>query len=129
MIISALCHHGQPIIHPSDEAKLRDFYLAMEGKTVWLSIEDRKPPRSLGQNAFYWRLLTTIGNETGDTPEELHEHFKEELLPRFYMKLSDREVPIEKSTTRLTSAEFTKYLEKVIALAATHYNVIIPDYE
>lgn len=127
MIISALVHNGSPIIE--DQTTLDNYYLSLEGKTIWITINERRPPRSGDQNRKYWKILEIICDHTGDTPEELHKQFKQELLPRVYTKENGKEIVLRKSTTRLTTKEFTQYLDKVIAMAAQHYGVIIEDID
>jgi hypothetical protein len=125
MILSFLVHNGEPILDPRDEEKIRRFYLSMEGKRVWLTLDEHKPPRSLLQNNFYWQVLNIISAHSGDTPEELHAIFKSELLPRVYTKQNGEEYELKKSTRRLTSKEMSQYLDGVLRLAAERYELVI----
>jgi len=47
-------------------------------------IHERKKDRSLEQNALYWKWLTVIGAELGESKEALHEHYKEKFLINIY---------------------------------------------
>jgi len=47
-------------------------------------IREHKKDRSAEQNALYWQWLTIIGNELGETKEEVHEHYKDKFLVNIY---------------------------------------------
>ena len=45
-----------------------------------VTIQAHKRNRSLEQNAYYWSILTIIGNDLGMTKDEMHEVYKEKFL-------------------------------------------------
>jgi hypothetical protein len=104
------------------------FYKLAEGKRV--EIEILEGHRSLSQNALYWVYLEVICEETGnESAEDLHEYFKQKLLPRRIAKIKGRsgEYDVEKitSTTSLTKSQFSEYMEKIERLTG----VAIPDMQ
>ena len=100
---------------------------SQNGKTIWLMVDDRRPPRTILQNNYLWVLYDYISNHTGSTSEEVHMEMRQ-YLPRFYTK-DDKgnEREIEKSTTRLTTTEFNKYIAEVKAWAAREYGLTLPE--
>ncbi len=127
MILSALIKDGKPDFHPKDKEELNKFLQSMEGKKLWFMIDENRPPRSLGQNSRYWKILTLIGDEIGDDPESIHESMKDQFLPKMWKLDEDgREVELEKSTTRLTTKEFSLYNKRVEAWAATFHGITVP---
>jgi len=85
-----------------------------EDTEMQITVGKKKYIRNLGQNAYYWGvLLDTIADETGHTPEELHEIYKKMFIPRRFVKYGDEEVEILKSTTKLTVGEFVEYINKI----------------
>ena len=93
----------------------------LEGQRIQLTIQKERHARSLSQNSLYWLFLTFIGQELGYDTEELHSTFKA-------MFLTDRskEFPIVRSTAKLSTAEFTDYLDKITRKVA-EMGVVLPD--
>lgn len=123
--ISAQVINGKPLLDPQTRQKTNDFYRAREGKTVYIYVSEKRLPRSVVQNNYYWKCLGIVADETGDTAEYWHGFFKNELLPRYF---DDQGNEVEKSTTRLSTKEFTKYMEGVIRICA-EYNIVLPEPE
>ena len=106
-------------------SRWREFKKENEGK--WLRIEKPKSLRSTRQNSFYWSYLEIISHETGNLAEDLHEFFREKLLPKKFVvihgKKGDYEIEKRKSTTELSKLEFGEYLDKICAMTG----VELPD--
>ncbi len=85
-----------------------------EGEDVIVTIEELKNKRTLEQNAYYWgAVLPAILDEyPGHTPEELHTYFKK-FLPTKFITVFGKEIAVEKSTTKLSTKEFSEYIEKI----------------
>jgi hypothetical protein len=49
-----------------------------------IDIREHKKDRSVEQNALYWKWLTVIGNDLGETKEDLHERYKDKFLVHIY---------------------------------------------
>lgn len=81
---------------------------ALEGDEVEVIIRRKKDPHSLPQRRLYWHYLRQIGDWIGQSPEELHDTFKD-------LFLTDKtgEVPVIKSTMDLSKEEFQEYIEKI----------------
>ena len=47
-------------------------------------IHNYKKDRSVEQNRLYWQWLTIIGNELGESKEEIHERYKDKFLVNIY---------------------------------------------
>jgi hypothetical protein len=47
-------------------------------------IREHKKNRSLEQNAFYWEILTIIGNALGESKEAVAERYKDKFLVQIY---------------------------------------------
>lgn len=89
-----------------------------EGALVWLTVSEKKKPRSLSQNDYYWAYLRIIEAETGDFAEDLHEFFKRKFLPPRFVNVMGNEVKLPNSTTRLTTDEFSEYISKIERLTS-----------
>ncbi|UYN95904.1 MAG: hypothetical protein KIT25_02875 [Enhydrobacter sp.] len=89
-----------------------------EGAKVWVTVTDKAPSRSDGQNRLYWLYLTLIEEETGNDRDVLHEHFKQQYLklpPRIVYTAQGeaKEVQLYRSTTTLSKAAFSEYMQKI----------------
>lgn len=107
--------NGRPVINQFER------YLAglKEGTRFSVSVEKWKNKRSMKQNAYYWAALTTISEHTGHTPQELHEIFKRMFLPPQFIQYKGEKIKVPGSTTKLSSAEFAEYIERIGAEAAS----------
>jgi len=90
-----------------------------------IRIEKHKKDRTKAQNSLLWLWLGIISNDTGESPENLHEIFKLKFLGTEKIQSLGYNIEIPKSTTRLTTQEFTDYLDKIEALAMS-INIRLP---
>lgn len=81
----------------------------LEGKEISIKVSRKRKVRSIKQNAYYWVVLTFIGNELGYEADDLHITFK-----NMFLIDHSKSLPVPKSTTKLNSLEFTEYLDKII---------------
>ena len=85
---------------------------------VWdIRIEKYKKDRTTSQNKLMWLWLGIISNDTGESPENLHNIFKLRFLGTEKIQSMGYSIEIPKSTTKLTTQEFTDYLDKIEGLA------------
>lgn len=93
----------------------------LNGKQIEIVLRRHKEKRSNGQNALYWATyIPAFAEYSGHTPEEMHDAFKMMFLRREGGKFDT-----VRSTTSLSTDEFTEYLAKIELLAAEH-GVFIP---
>lgn len=94
---------------------------AQAGKPLAVTVEEHKAKRSGSQNRMYWLLLTDIAancwiDGRQYSKEAWHAHFAGEFIGWEELP-GGRRSPI--STTTLSVAEFTAYIERIQAYAAT----------
>jgi len=106
-------------------ARWHDFCNNNIGKLV--RIDKPNKSRTMPQNRYYWFYLRLVAQDTGNTEEDLHAFFRQKLLPKRYIKIVGKkgtyEVEDYKSTTKLTKAEFSEYLDRICAMTG----VPLPD--
>ncbi len=85
-------------------------------------LEQKKPQRSRDQNAMYWALLSIIGDHTGMNRNEVHNAMRGMFLGFVQSAVG----PIPRSTTKLTRAEMSEYMEAIAMFAATELNLRVP---
>ena len=91
-----------------------------------VTINRIKSHRTIPQNKLYRLWLKLIAEETGHTEDELHAYFKANLLEKQYKVVFNEQVEIEASTTRLSTKEFTTFLDKIYLFASETLGMIVP---
>ena len=94
-------------------------------KNDWVEIKIIKwrSKRSLDQNAYYWGVVIDILHKhLGYTKDEMHS-----ALKYLFLKEEKNGLTIIKSTAKLNTKEFSKYVEKVKDWASQKMGVFIPD--
>lgn len=101
-------------VHWDDADGLKAWVAAHEGRRVALTLVEET--RSTAQNRYYQGVVVPMLAEvTGYQPGEMHDVLKLEFLPYGHV-----------STTDLTPAEFTAYVERICQWAAEHLDCVIP---
>lgn len=85
-----------------------------------VTIETVDKERTMEQNRFYWAVLNEIAEETGNSNEDLHQHFR----ARFLQDKSVQPARI-KSTTELSVREFIRYIDQIVEFVGTHLGISV----
>lgn len=103
-----------------EEAKQRAIDYIQSLKGVWdIQIVQHKKSRSVAQNKLMWLWLGILSTETGNTPDDLHEILKVKFLGVETRMIMGTEIAIAKSTAKLSTKEFTAYLDRIEVLASS----------
>jgi len=96
---------------------------SLAGEQIELILRKHKSRRSNSQNSWYWGcIVPLLAEHCGYDAEEMHEALKHKFL-RIH---DDSELPTVRSSAKLTTAEFTEYVEKCRRLGA-ELGVYIPN--
>lgn len=135
------------INHHSFYAKLRDGKIVFDNRKIFdktlaqyedgkiiVEVRREKNKRTLDQNAYYWGVvLKTISIDTGHTEQELHDVLKayipKKTMPFIKKDGSTINVSVPRSTTELSTGEFSEYIERIRAKFAMEFGIIIPEAE
>lgn len=102
--------------------RYEQYALSLEGKRIEIVLRKEKSKRSNNQNSYYWGVVCKIlGDYFGYSEDEMHEALKMKFL-----RTGACDLETVKSTTKLNTAEFEEFLEKVRRWAAIDYGVNIP---
>lgn len=118
------------IITPQDkEVVKRAIDQLKEGVRFDVKIIRHRPKRSVPQNNTYWMWIGCIHNETGEDQDTIHEVLKAMFLGRESREALGMSIEQSRSTAKLSTAEFTAYMDKVQAWAATELAIRLPNPE
>lgn len=120
-------------LNAEDRRGFLDAMRAFRGEPFLVKVGPIQRGRSLNQNRYYWGVvLALLSEHTGHTPMELHEYFKARYNSDVLM-LVNRETgeivderTIAKTTTTMSTEQFTAYLEQIIQCAAELGCVVPP---
>lgn len=109
----------------NDLIRQRAIEAVKSAKQGWV-ISIQPANRTIAQNSFYWATLTAISeqiqpNKKIHDPDIWHSYFKAKFLPGRMIELPNGQVvEQEPTTTGLTKAQFSDYVEQVFAWATNH---------
>jgi hypothetical protein len=92
-----------------------------------VTIEKKSKHRSTQQNRWWWSCITILSNHLGYSKDQMHEICKYKFLKRELVDEKTGEVfEYLKSTTDLTTTEFSVLIESLIQWSAETFNCVLP---
>ena len=91
-----------------------------------LVVKKKDTKRTSQQNRLYRRWLTIIEEATGQDADMLHEFFKNKFLDIPTEQIFGEDVKKNITTTKLSTIEFTNYLDKINAFVSTELGIRLP---
>ena len=110
----------------NNKRKFDDSLIKFEGKEVEIRIRERSSNRSREQNSLYWKWVDIMAKEIGYTKEEMHTLIKYKFLKRNVVDDDGVEQEIIKSTTTLTSKEFSLFMNELLYWSNSTFNINLP---
>jgi len=98
----------------------------LEGKEIEIRLRERSANRSKEQNSLYWIWIDILSKEIGYTKEEMHTLIKYKFLKRNIVDDNGVESETIKSTTTLTTKEFTAFMDEVLFWSNSTLNINLP---
>lgn len=93
--------------------------------TYTVKIVRKTRPRTIPQNSLMWMWYKCMEEMTGQKKEDFHDYYKRKFLTR-QIAIKGRWVDVVGNTSDLNTLQFTDYLEKVKADAATEFGIMLP---
>jgi hypothetical protein len=88
-----------------------------------VAIREKVKDRSADQNALYWKWLTVIGNDLGESKEDVHERYKDKFLVHIYERDNPDYAEMVQALRAIWSqgmkAEAVSLRKKIVALTST----------
>lgn len=119
----ALADVAEAVIYANEEHPLR------------ITVEPYKKKRSLSQNALYWMWIDLIKKHISDVTgqvysnADIHEMLRDLFLPKKTIIFRKKTLVVPTSTTELSVADFTVYLEDIDQYCADRLNLQLPHPE
>lgn len=115
------------IRQPADKAKVLDYVSKLpDSKLYDITINIHRQTRTIPQNKLYWMWINCISRETGNEPSDLHEYFGGKWLPKDSYLIFGVVNLKPLSTTKLNTAEFTAYLDKIQTFTSSELGIVLP---
>ena len=112
---------GKATVEPS-----LDFLLStLRNGEYTLDIKRKVEQRTISQNALMWLWFQCIEDETGTTKQDVHDYYCNKYLQR-QTSVGGRPFIVTGSTSALSTAEMTRFLNLVQADAATEMGIMLP---
>ena len=131
MSIPRLKFHGKIEGHrfrPSEPRAFLTHVKSLSGEDVTVTVNKYRAykQRSNDQNRYYWGVvIKLLRDETGHSPEELHEILKLKFLLKTY-QLKGKQFPGVVSTADLSTMEFEDLMAKIRSWASLDLGIYIP---
>jgi ribosomal protein L39E len=91
-----------------------------------VELKEDRDNRSNNQNKYYWGVvIKTLSDETGFTPDEMHEVLKRKFLKYCKALPNGEQVEVTESTTDLDTKEFEEYMEQIRRFAIQELDILI----
>jgi len=125
----SLTVHGKAVggkFLPFNKDILSSWLAKHDGEFVSVKVGEKK--RSNQQNAFYWSaIVSPISQHTGYTIDETHAILKELFLKRRDIVMGSATVEIPPESKKLTTEQFTKYVEDIMIWSVQELGLILED--
>lgn len=113
--------------NPATRAAVTAYITTLPEKSYDVTITPHRRNRTVPQNRLYWLHVACLSDETGSDRDEVHNELKRLYLPSESVTgLYGETVVRPISTSKLDTAQFTAYLEKVEAFALTDLDIRLP---
>ena len=123
---------AHPLIVRDETMRARVLKLVMSldlTKPWQVTVEPHRKRRSLSQNALLWKwhgeVVKAVGEHTGMDAEDIHEFFKHKFLTPRMIEINGESVP-RYTTTKLTTAEMSAYMDRIYAFCTSELGLLLP---
>ena len=93
--------------------------------TYDLTISRKKEPRTVAQNALMWMWFECISQETGTPKQDVHDYYCSLFLAK-PISIGNKQVMVKGSSSSLSTADMTKFLNLIQADAQTELGINLP---
>lgn len=96
-------------ISPVDFDKLNSHLTGLKDGDYSVEVKRYNKNRTVPQNRLLWDVYNQISEQTGYETEEIHS-----MMGQKFLMDHTKKIPFVKSTTKLTTAEFSEFISKMV---------------
>ena len=90
-----------------------------------VTLEDYKPVHSLSQRGLYFIWMSEIASHTGHSKDEMHEYFKDLLLPPRAVKLGSVEKLQTASIRKMNKTDMAEYMTQIETFVLNELGIML----
>jgi len=91
-----------------------------------VEVKRKTKSRTTSQNALMHKWFGIIADETGHGAEEIKEIYRDMFLGKTVVLLGDDEHAVGKSTTKLSTAEMSAFMDQILGHATGELGIMLP---
>lgn len=129
LITGAVGPSGKLLFTMDERSQLDTWLRTLMGKRVDITIKEHRATRSNEQNAWIWGVAYPLLAETLGYDRDEHDDLHYALVEKWGGSHLDERIGIEvpnKRSSKLTTTEFSDYMEWLVRFAAKEFNCVIP---
>ena len=125
-----------PVVKQSGEIRNRDsalrqiemLFAAIRNGEYTLTLSKKERRRTLAENRLFWLWMACLEKETGTPKEDCHDYYCSKFLSRQVI-IGGEEKTVTGGTSKLNTVQFSDFLNKVQADAASEFGIQLPNPE
>ena len=106
--------------------RIRDLVAGLDVSKPWsVTVEPFKKKRTNSQGALYFKWVSIIARETGNSQDDVHEALKAKFCPPRTVTLGDDERHV-RTTTKLSTVEMSAFMDACYAFGTSELGLLLP---
>jgi len=114
------------IYQPSKSTEAHAFLDKLFERKRWIKIEYIPEKRSLNQNNYMWLCFTIIGQDTGNTAQDIYEYYLEKFPTYKEIEFNGLSKRIKISSSQFTVEQMTVFID-LFTTDARQEGISLPD--
>ena len=113
------------LVNEADRSRVLGMIQSLDlSRRFSVTVKRKTKRRTLSQNALYWKWVGIISEETGNTPDDVHEGLKEQFITPKEVTIFDSPVLVRSTKDKDTKA-MSEYMDNVYQFALS-WGIMLP---
>ena len=127
LIMSIRFTKQQGYVHQHDSVmnRIEAYFQTLKNGEYILVAKKENEQRSINQNALMWSWFECLAHETGTDRNDFYDFYRELFLSRT-VTINGKETAVSSGTSKLDTKQFTEFLNKIQADAASEFGIKLP---
>lgn len=114
------------IYKPSQLEQAIIFLQKCADKKKWVKIDPIPEKKTVNQNSYIWLVFTIIGDDTGNTKDDIYMHYLDMFPIYKTIDINGEEKRIKVTLSKFTKEQTSYFIDKVV-IDARQEGFVIPD--